>query len=89
MSRLSTWLDLPRQYSRAARDQFLRVADYYLVVQAHAADHTVATFEKAEPNVKKRVAIPDVCMTVAYREPFGDLSQARVSIRVETSRLTR
>lgn len=74
LSQLSTWtMDPARQYSRAARDQFLRVADYYLVAQAHAADHTVVTFEKAEPHAKKRVAIPDVCMAmgVAYSEPFG------------------
>lgn len=61
-----------RHYRRAAKDEFLRVADYFLVAQAHAGSHEVVTFEQPAPDAKKRVLIPDACvaMQVPYRNPF-------------------
>lgn len=74
LARLATWVrDPSRQYLQAARDEFLRVADYLLVAQAHALGGTVVTFEQPAPQSRKRVMIPDACsaMSVAYREPFS------------------
>lgn len=74
MAQLTAWVDSPeRGYRREAREEFLRIADYYLVAQAHAGKHTVVTFELPAPNSKRRILIPDACiaMNVAYKEPFG------------------
>mgnify|MGYP001001835349 CR=1 FL=1 len=69
----TAWVDSPeREYRQAAREEFLRIADYYLVAQAHAGKHTVVTSELPAPESKKRILIPDACnaMNVAYKEPF-------------------
>lgn len=73
MAQLTAWVDSPeREYRQAAREEFLRIADYYLVAQAHAGKHTVVTSELPAPESKKRILIPDACnaMNVAYKEPF-------------------
>lgn len=74
MTALSTWVMHPnRSYRQAARDEFLAVADYYLVAQAHAGGHRVVTFELPSPDSRKRVPIPDACIAldVPYEEPFS------------------
>ena len=73
MAQLTAWVDSPeREYRQAAREEFLRIADYYLVAQAHAGKHTVVTSELPAPESKRRILISDACnaMNVAYKEPF-------------------
>ena len=54
MAQLTAWVDSPeREYRQAAREEFLRIADYYLVAQAHAGKHTVATSGITSTRVKK------------------------------------
>ena len=62
-----------RLYSAAAREEFLGIADYLLVAQAHALGAEVVTFELPAPNSRRRILIPDACnaIRVSYREPFG------------------
>ena len=74
MRQLSDWVMHPgRPYFASARSEFLRVADCYMVAQAHSAGSEVVTFEQPAPFSKRRVLIPDACgaMGVPYREPFG------------------
>ncbi len=73
MTWLADWVMHPnRPYWDSARAEFLNVADYYLVAQAHSANASVVTFELPAPNSRKRVLIPDACdaMGVDYVEPF-------------------
>ena len=73
MAQPTSWVDSPeREYRQADREEFLRIADYYLVAQAHAGKHTVVTSELPAPESKRRILIPDACnaMNVAYKEPF-------------------
>lgn len=60
------------RYTPAAVTEFLRIADYPLVAQAHASGSVVVTFEKSEPNAKRRIKIPDVCSAfgVGVINPF-------------------
>ena len=72
-ARLSQWtMDGKHRYSKAAKEEFLAVADYYLVAQAHAGGHKVVTFEQPAPLSVKRILIPDACQAVAvpYVNPF-------------------
>lgn len=76
MVEISNWVE-DQSYRRAALDEFFKVADYYLVAQAHAQGLEIVTFEKPEPNSKKKVKIPDVCRAfeIPVRDPF-DVYQA-------------
>jgi hypothetical protein len=74
MTRLADWAMHPdRPYWDSARAEFLGVADYYLVAQAHSAGAAVVTFELPSPNSRRRVLIPDACdaMGVTYCDPFN------------------
>lgn len=73
-SRHTAWVMHPdRLYSAAAREEFLGIADYLLVAQAHALGAEVVTFELPAPNSRRRIRILDACnaIRVPYREPFG------------------
>lgn len=73
MSVLSAWASSPdRLYTAAAVQQFLGVADYFLVAQAHAGQHSVVTFEKSAPRSRTRILIPDTCaaLDVPAMDPF-------------------
>jgi len=73
MARLADWAMHPdRPYRDSARAEFLNVADYYLVAQAHSTKAAVVTFELPAPSSRRRVLIPDACdaMGVTYCEPF-------------------
>ncbi|MBO7462286.1 MAG: DUF4411 family protein [Bacteroidales bacterium] len=61
-----------RQYTDAAINDFAQVADSYLVATAAVKGMTVVTYEKPQPNAKKRVLIPDVCN--AFGVPYCDLN---------------
>lgn len=80
--RVSAWVnDRARPYSAAAKAQFFSVADYWLVAYALAHQHTVVTHEKPDPNSKRRVKIPDVCiaMGVPWIGPFEMLESLSAS----------
>lgn len=74
MTKLSLWAThSERAFTVAAKDEFLRAADYYLVAQAHAGKHMVVTLEQPAPKAKKKIKIPDACLALGadYREPFS------------------
>lgn len=67
------WATSPdRPYSELAVREFFDVADSYLVAEGHANGHNVVTFEQPRPETKKRVALPDACLTlgVPFSNPF-------------------
>lgn len=61
-------------YEPAAINDFLAVADFYLIAQAHAAGHTVVTHEVFAAGAKK-IKIPNVCipLSVPFMTPFAML----------------
>lgn len=68
----SAWATNAPTYERAAVNDFLQSADYYLVAHAHAHEHVVVTHEKSQPEARKRIKIPDACiaMRVESIDPF-------------------
>ncbi|HEU0195991.1 MAG TPA: DUF4411 family protein [Nevskiaceae bacterium] len=62
---VSQWVT-SQQYTPAAINTFMQVADYYLVVHALAGGHTVVTHETPS-NSRGRVKIPDACLGVGVR----------------------
>lgn len=70
-------------YPDAAKADFARGADGWLVAYAYVNGHTVVTHETFEPQSKKSVKIPNVCreFDVAYSDPFVMLRELEVQFR--------
>jgi hypothetical protein len=69
----STWAN-SEGYTPAAVSGFLQVADYYLVAQAMAEQHTVVTHEIFSDS-SRRIKIPNACLGlgIRYMTPFAML----------------
>lgn len=65
LGRVSTWAT-SQTYEPAAVNTFLQVADYYLVAQALAAQHTVVTHEIPSASTK-RIKIPNACIGLGVK----------------------
>jgi Domain of unknown function (DUF4411) len=77
LAAVSAWAN-NQQYEPAAINTFLRIADYYLVSQAHAGGHTVVTHEVPSPSTKK-IKIPNACIGLGIKcvTPFEMLRTER------------
>lgn len=62
---VSQWVT-SQQYTPAAINTFMQIADYYLVVRALAGSHTVVTHE-IPANSPGRVKIPNACLGVGVQ----------------------
>lgn len=69
MTEIAQWVT-SQSYKQSAVDEFLNVADYYLVAYAAAHGLILLTNETPAPESKKRVKIPDVCN--AFRVRYAD-----------------
>ena len=61
VSAMQTWAQSADQYSRAARDEFARVADCWLAAYAKSRGATVVTNEVFNATVKRRIPLANVC----------------------------
>ena len=61
------------QYKQSAKDEFASIADFWLCAYGLAYDYTIVTFEKYNPNSKKKIFIPNVCNE--YNIKYIDLLQ--------------
>lgn len=77
LAAVSTWATGNR-YEQAAVSTFLQIADYYLVAQAHAGQHTVVTHEVPSASTRK-IKIPDACigLGIKFMTPFQMLRLER------------
>ncbi|WP_336883745.1 DUF4411 family protein [Priestia koreensis] len=79
-SRIQQWaIDNP-QFTDAAKDEFARNADAWLIAYAMTKGNTLVTHEAYNPDVKKRILIPVVCRVfgVAYVDTFEMLKDLQV-----------
>lgn len=74
LSTVSQWTNLNNVYSQAAKNEFISVADSWIVAEGLSQSITVVTYEKPDPSCKKRVKIPDVCNAVGVK--YCDLNDA-------------
>ncbi len=61
LSTIADWV-LMQDYKETAKAEFLSVADPWLIAKAKTDNMTVVTQEKSDPNSKRKIFIPDVCM---------------------------
>ncbi|MBK5261046.1 MAG: DUF4411 family protein [Peptostreptococcaceae bacterium] len=61
---VASWaVDPAQDFKPTAYQEFLQVADSWLIAKAHSTEATVVTLEKFDPQCKKRVLIPNACET--------------------------
>lgn len=58
---IMNWVQQQKQFTAAAKDQFARSADGWLVAYAVSHECTVVTHEVFDANIKYRVKIPNIC----------------------------
>lgn len=77
LATVSTWAN-SKGYEAAAVSTFLQVADYYLVAQAQAGEHTVVTHEVPSASTRK-IKIPDACIGLGIKcmTPYEMLRRER------------
>jgi hypothetical protein len=77
LAAVSEWATANR-YEQAAVTTFLQIADYYLVAQAIAGQHTVVTHEVPSATTRK-IKIPDACigLGISFTTPFQMLRRER------------
>lgn len=70
-------------FTPAARDEFARVADAWLVAYAKAMDGAVVTHEAADANCRRRVKIPNACqfLGVRFLDTFQMLRELKSTIK--------
>ena len=66
------WVQSNGHFQQVAKDEFARVADGWLIAYAQVHGLTVITQEVYDPNVKRKVPIPNVCrqFDVQYGDTF-------------------
>jgi len=87
---VADWVNRQSQYTPAAKNTFLQVADYYLVAQALSGGHTVVTHE-LPANSRNQVKIPNACVGVGVRHinPFEMLRKERARFVLAPDKATR
>lgn len=64
-TQVSTWAT-GQQYTPAAINTFLQMADFYLIAHALAGNHVIVTHEHPS-NSSNRIKIPDACVGLGVR----------------------
>ncbi len=64
------WVMENSQFKMTAKNEFLSVADPWLIAKAMTENHIVVTQEKSAPQSKRKIYIPDVCSQ--FNVPYID-----------------
>ena len=70
---LAAWVEGNARFTEAAKDEFARVADGWLVAYAQAhPNHVVVTLEERADGARKKVPLPNMCLQfgVHYTDTF-------------------
>jgi predicted nucleic acid-binding protein len=79
---IMNWVNNQGQFSDAAKADFAKGADGWLVAYARLHGHTVVTHEELAPDVRRKVPIPNVChaFNVPYIDTFNMLRSLGVRL---------
>ena len=85
------WVNSEAQFTPAAKDEFAKKADGWVIAYAKANGLIVVTHEAYEPESKKKVKMPNVCLEfdVEYVNTFEMLEELRVKFILQTKRQRR
>ncbi|NMC09770.1 MAG: DUF4411 family protein [Methanothrix sp.] len=71
--KIMAWSQGHPQFLESAKSEFASVADGWLVSYALARKCTVVTLEQLDPNIKRKIKIPNACQ--AFHVPYVDTFQ--------------
>lgn len=73
-----------QQFTQHAKAEFMSVSDGWLIAYAKAKNKIVVTQETFEPNIKKRVKIPNVCkaFNITPKNTFDLLRALGVNLKL-------
>lgn len=76
------WSQSQSQFTEAAKAEFASVADGWLIAYALAKGRVVVTEERLDPNIKRKVKIPNVCQAfdVRYIDTFQMMREMGVRL---------
>ncbi len=79
-SKMMTWVQNNGNFRQSAKEEFARVADGWLVAYAEVHGLIVVTHEVFDPNIRKKVPIPNVCRQfgVPWLDTFSMLRSLEV-----------
>lgn len=79
-AQIITWAMAHGQYTPQAKAELARVADGWVVAYAKAKGCTVITMEVSDPNIKRRIKIPEICnqFSVPYMNTYDMLRRLGV-----------
>lgn len=79
------WVEDNEQYSRAAKQKFVRGADPWLVAYACISRSVLVTYEVSSPESKALIKLPDVAahFDVASIPPYVMLRQLQIKLTLE------
>lgn len=66
-SEIITFVKSNQQYRETAKDEFARIADSWFCAYGKAYQDIIVTNKKYEPNIKRKVKIPNVCREFGIR----------------------
>lgn len=77
---IQQWANNSSQFTDAAKDEFARNADAWLIAYAKAKGYTLVTHEVFNPQSRKRILIPVVCEAfgIDYVNTFEMLKELQV-----------
>lgn len=83
-SHVNNWI-YQQNYQQSAINQFMQVADYYLIAQAKQSNAIVVTHEVPSDSLKK-IKIPNVCigLNIRFTTPFIMLKQLHAKFILQT-----
>lgn len=78
LATVSKWASSGGRYEIAAINEFLQIADYYLVAHAHSGPYIVVSHEVPSAS-RKKIKIPDVCigLNIQFMSPYEMLRRER------------
>ncbi len=80
--RIMGWAHDENQFKDSSKAEFASCADGWLVAYAMAKGCVVVTNEKLEPNIKRKIKIPNVCQAfgVPYINTFAMMRALRITL---------
>lgn len=83
--KIVNWVYSPNSnYTETAKNEFLSVADSWIIAKAIVNNCSIVTLEKFDPNIKKRIKIPNVCkqFNVEYINTIDLLREMNIKFKL-------
>lgn len=76
------WVNAQKQFFDAAKAEFAKSPDGWLIAYAKTKNRTIVTHEVINPDIKRKVPIPNACehFSVTYIDTFEMMRQLKIQL---------